>query len=110
MKLLLDENLSPALAVHFAEMFPGTAHVHHCALGNSTDDKIWSFARTEGFVITSKDRDFEEKSILLGQPPKVIRLRVGNSNTETIRNLIVAFFTQIEAFWHDDGATLLLIP
>jgi predicted nuclease of predicted toxin-antitoxin system len=37
-----------------------------------SDEKIWSFAAKNGFIITTKDDDFRGLSQLLGAPPKVI--------------------------------------
>jgi hypothetical protein len=44
-KLLFDENLSPRLVGALAEVYPGSAHVHHCGLGSADDSAIWQYAR-----------------------------------------------------------------
>jgi predicted nuclease of predicted toxin-antitoxin system len=77
-KLLLDENLSPCLAEALADVYPGSSHVHQCGLGSADDAAIWEYAKDHDYVIVSKDSDFEERSILLGCPPKVIWLRTSN--------------------------------
>jgi len=43
-KLLFDENLSPALIEALSDIFPGSTHVHECGLGSSADDEIWEYA------------------------------------------------------------------
>jgi len=35
-----------------------------------------------GFVIVSKDSDFQQRSLLYGNPPKVVWIRLGNSSVK----------------------------
>jgi hypothetical protein len=56
-----------------AHEFPGCAHVRNTGLRASEDGKIWDHARTNGFVIISKDTDFRERSYVEGFPPKIFR-------------------------------------
>jgi len=71
-KLLFDENISPRLAGVLADIYPDSAHVHHRGLGSADDLTVWQYAKDNGFTIVSKDSDFQERSVLLGAPPKVI--------------------------------------
>lgn len=77
-KLLFDENLSPRLPELLSDAYPGSAHVHNCGLGSADDLVIWQYAKDNAFAIVSKDSDFQERSVLLGFPPKIIWLRVTN--------------------------------
>jgi predicted nuclease of predicted toxin-antitoxin system len=88
MKLLLDENLPPALVAVLSQAYPGTAHVHDCGLGSVDDERVWVHAREHGFVIVTKDADYEELSMLKGAPPKLIWLRTGNCTTEALSTLL----------------------
>jgi len=97
-KLLFDENLSPRLPEGLAEAYPGSVHVHDCRLGSAEDSAIWQYAEENGFTIVSKDSDFQERSILLGQPPKIIWLRAANCSTGEIENLLRAAFPVIQRF------------
>ncbi len=81
MKLLFDENLSPRLVDGLADVYPGSLHLRDCDLRGASDAKIWRYARENGFAILSKDSDFAQRSSLLGSPPKVIWLRIGNCTT-----------------------------
>ena len=81
MKLLFDENLSPRLVKGLADVYPGSLHVRDCDLHGASDVKIWQYAQENGFAILSKDSDFAQRSTLLGSPPKVIWLRIGNCTT-----------------------------
>ena len=88
LKLLLDENLSYRLASSLSSAFPGSRHVDSVGLHSKADARIWEFARRNGFTIVSKDDDFRQRSILYGQPPKVVWLSVGNSSTEAMLRIL----------------------
>ena len=64
-----------------AHDFPGGAHVRDTGLRAAEDGQIWDHARTQGFMIVSKDTDFRERSYVEGFPPKIIWLDVGNART-----------------------------
>lgn len=70
--LLFDENVSPRLPLILANEYPGSAHVRHVGLLGATDQQIWIYARTNGFILVSKDTDFRERGFVEGAPPKVI--------------------------------------
>jgi predicted nuclease of predicted toxin-antitoxin system len=80
-KFLFDENLSQRLVQGLADVYPGSLHVRDCDLRGASDVKIWQYAQENGFAILSKDSDFAQRSTLLGSPPKVIWLRIGNCTT-----------------------------
>jgi predicted nuclease of predicted toxin-antitoxin system len=54
-KLLYDENLSPALVAQLADVYPDSAHVHDIGLGMADDSEVWRRAKDEGYCIVSKD-------------------------------------------------------
>jgi predicted nuclease of predicted toxin-antitoxin system len=110
MKLLLDENLPPSLARSLADIYPGSKHVDECNLDSSPDDSIWNFAKENGFVITSKDSDFEQRSILRGHPPKVVWIRAGNCSTLAIEALLRNYSVVIHTFHADAVESILVIP
>ena len=109
MKLPLDENLSPRLTELLADLYPDSAHVHQCGLGSSDDLAIWEYAKVNGFTIVSKDSDFEERSILLGCPPKVILLRARNCSSKEIARLLRNAFSQIDDFIREREETCLVL-
>jgi len=76
MKLLLDQNLSPRLPQLLFDLFPGSVHVRDVGLRDAAD-AIWQYAKAHAFVVVSKDSDFQQRSLLLGAPPKFIWLRLG---------------------------------
>ena len=78
MKLLFDENLSDRILPKIIGLYPDSVHVKTFGLTNTDDAEIWEYAKTNDFVIVSKDSDFHQRSLLYGHPPKFIYLRVGN--------------------------------
>jgi predicted nuclease of predicted toxin-antitoxin system len=109
MKLLLDENLPPALVAVLGQSYPGTAHVHDSGLGAADDGRIWAYAREHGFVIVTKDADYEELSMLKGSPPKLIWLRTGNCTTETLNQLLHLRAGEIAKFLASESDAILEI-
>ena len=98
MKFLIDNNLSHKLVESLLSFFSDTEHVRD-TLGVSADDSsIWLFAKKEGYVIFTKDNDFDERARLFGCPPKVIHLICGNKTTKDILNLIISNLEEIEKF------------
>lgn len=84
MKLLLDQNLSRKLVNEIETIYPDSCHLTSILPENSSDRDIWKYAMENGFAIVTKDDDFEQRSILLGHPPKVIWLRLGNCKSEDV--------------------------
>ena len=110
MKLLFDQNLSHKLVAEFASEFPGSKHVRELGLANSDDDAIWEHAKQQGFVILSKDSDFHQKSFLVGHPPRVIWLRLGNCSTSTIARTLRSSAAVIAEFGAHKEASFLVLP
>lgn len=109
MKLLFDQNLARSLVERLSDLFPGSAHVRDIGLAQSTDAVIWEHARTAGFAIVSKDSDFQQRSILLGTPPKVVWLRVGNCPTSKIEKLLRDRSVELHTFAADSTQSLLIL-
>jgi len=95
-KLLFDENLSPKLPELLEMVYPGSTHVKHCGLNKASDAEVWEYAKAHGFVILSKDSDFQDRSMLWGSPPKVIWLRIPNcASVEVAEVLRNAMFSDL---------------
>lgn len=90
MKLLLDENLSRRVIPFLQDAFPGSSQVALLNLGNVDDRTIWDFAKDQEFVIVTKDADFYDMSIVYGQPPKIIWLKIGNQSKAVTVNALVS--------------------
>jgi predicted nuclease of predicted toxin-antitoxin system len=108
-KLLFDANLSPVLVGRLRAEYPHSLHVRDVGLRNGSDAEIWEYARGNGFVITSKDTDFRERSFVEGSPPKVIWLDVGNAGTREIELLLRRERQRIEQFVQAPDVSLLIL-
>jgi predicted nuclease of predicted toxin-antitoxin system len=81
MKLLFDENLSPKLTQRLADLFPNSLHVRDIGMKATIDPIVWDYAKDNNLMIVSKDADMHDLSLVLGNPPKVIWLRIDNCST-----------------------------
>ncbi len=109
MKLLFDQNLSHRLVPRLSAEYPLSQHVRDVGLVDATDPAIWQYAKQHGFVVVSKDVDFQQRALLLGHPPKIVWLRVGNASTTMVEDLLRNRHTELLAFEADaTGAFLVL--
>lgn len=109
MKLLLDENLSDRIVYRIIDLYPNSEHVKTLALTNTDDGIIWEYAKVNDFVIVSKDSDFHQRSLLYGHPPKFIYLRIGNSPTSKIVEILRDNFDTIVEFVYRKAASILVL-
>jgi predicted nuclease of predicted toxin-antitoxin system len=108
MKLLFDENLSPKLPRLVAGTFPESRHVRDLGLTGHTDEEIWEYARTNDFIIVSKDKDFYQRALFYGTPPKFIWLCLGNCTRLDLLELIRRHELDILAFQTSPESVLVL--
>jgi predicted nuclease of predicted toxin-antitoxin system len=110
-RLLFDENLSRRLVADLAAEYPGSTHVEiETALGRRRpDEDIWDFARASAYAIVSKDNDFRQRAFLLGPPPKVVWLSVGNAGTDEIAELLRVRVVEMERFAASPDEALLVL-
>ncbi|MEX2581418.1 MAG: DUF5615 family PIN-like protein [Verrucomicrobiales bacterium] len=110
MKLLLDQNLSRRLVGMLESEFPGTAHV--LLLGKEQDDDgdIWTFAAANDYAIVSKDKDFYQRSVVSGHPPKVIHLTLGNCSVDDIAAALLNRPGQVKDFLKHESKSYLVFP
>lgn len=85
MKLLLDENLSRNIVPALQEAFLGTTQVALVGLERASDRAVWEFAKAGEFTIVTKDDDFLGLLSLLGYPPKIVLLTLGNCTNRQIK-------------------------
>lgn len=109
MKLLLDENLSDRIIHRIIDLYPNSEHVKTLGLINTDDAIIWEYAKTNNFVIVSKDSDFYQRSLLYGHPPKFIYLRIGNSPTSKIVQILRDNFDAIAQFKVLESESILVL-
>ena len=109
MKLLFDQNLSFKLVGRLADLYPDAAHVRDVGLASADDGVVWDYARTQGFVIVSKDSDFYQRSLVTGNPPKVVWIRRGNCSTADIEDILRRHVSDLLAFECDPSAAFLIL-
>ncbi len=105
--LLFDQNLSPQLVAHLADLFPGSKHVVAAGLDRAADRDVTAFARANDCMIVTKDADFGEMIVLAGVPPKVIWIRRGNCSTRAIEILLREQYESIRAFSENPEAGII---
>ena len=89
MKLLLDENLSRRLIPFLQHDYPGSNQVVLLGMQSATDQEVWQKVKDDDYVIVTRDADFQELSLVWGQPPKVIRLKTLNQTRATTLKLLI---------------------
>ncbi len=110
MKLLFDENLSPALPRRISDLFPNSVHVRDVGMKAMDDPIVWDYAKDNGFMIVSKDADMHDLSLVYGNPPKVVWLRLGNCSTRQVEELLRQDFEVIKLFYENEYVSLLALP
>jgi predicted nuclease of predicted toxin-antitoxin system len=78
MRLLVDAQLPPALALWFGEHGLASAPVRQLGLRDSDDGSIWNFATSGEWTVVTKDEDFVARCVGNPAAPAVIWLRIGN--------------------------------
>jgi predicted nuclease of predicted toxin-antitoxin system len=108
-KLLFDQNISDRLVDRLNDIYPSSQHVRQIGLATADDADVWACAARDGRVIVSKDSDFRQRSFLLGQPPKVVWIALGNCSTQQIEALPRDRRSQLEQFAGDPAAAFLVL-
>ncbi|NJM45218.1 MAG: DUF5615 family PIN-like protein [Alkalinema sp. RU_4_3] len=109
MKLLFDENLSPNLPHRLRDLFPNSLHVRDVGMKATIDPVVWDYAKDNELMIVSKDSDMHDLSLVLGNPPKVIWIRLGNCSTSQVENQLRRNFEPISSFYTDESLSLLAL-
>ena len=109
MKLLFDQNLSHKLVSRLGDAYPDSVHVRDVGLGEAPDDAVWEYAKNNDLVIVSKDSDFHQRSLVVGHPPKAVWLRIGNTTTAAVEQLLRSRSLEIADFLADEEASFLAL-
>ena len=109
MRLLFDENLSHQLVPLLADVFPQSVHVRDVGLKSADDPVVWEYAKGNHLIIVSKDSDLRQRSFVLGHPPKLVWVRLGNCSTSEVERLLRRHFSAIVTFHQDTEASFLAL-
>ena len=93
-----------------ADIFPDSLHVRDAGMKATADPLVWNYAKNNDFMIVSKDADMHDLSLVFGNPPKVIWVRLGNCSTSDVEDLLRRDFGVINVFYADSEASLLDLP
>jgi predicted nuclease of predicted toxin-antitoxin system len=108
-RLLFNENLSARLVALLADVYSGSAHPEHAGLLGAPDGAVWEHAASGGYVLVTKDEDFQRLSVVRGPPPKVVWVRLGNCATADVARLLWLRYDDVARFVaHEDAAFLAL--
>jgi predicted nuclease of predicted toxin-antitoxin system len=102
MKLLFDQNISYRILKLLTEEYRESTHVKSEGMINAPDRQIWEFAKKNGFIVVTKDSDFNDLNSLYGFPPKVIWLRLGNLPTKQVYEVLLDKFNDLQTFNNDN--------
>jgi len=110
-KLLFDENLSPAVLVDaLRDVYPESQHVSGGGVGRCRRRcRLGKYATQYGSRIVSKDSDFAERSVLESGPPKVIWIRWATVPTLGDEAQLRSAHEIVQAFIEEDEETCLLL-
>jgi predicted nuclease of predicted toxin-antitoxin system len=108
-RLLLDENLSESVLPAIVDLYPESLHVRLLGARGASDDVVWRLAKEHGCVLVTHDEDFLRLSIVLGAPPKVVWLAVGNCSNQEVIRLLRTRHQNIHEFCGHDQATFLTL-
>lgn len=88
MKLLFDQNISFKIEKKIASFFSKSKQVRSLNLENASDSEIWEYAKNNKYTIVTFDADFSDIANIKGNPPKIIWLRLGNTTTKNIVEIL----------------------
>ena len=103
MKLLLDENLSRRLVPFLQSEFPESNQVTLVGLEQADDRTIWRYAKENGYIIVTRNADFEELSAIHGAPPPVIWIRIPNQAKSAVLKLLLKHRELLQGILQEKG-------
>ena len=109
MKLLFDHNLSPKLVDRLADLFPESTHLYTLGMDQLDDREVWNYAKTNGFMIATRDSDYNEILTIQGFPPKIIWIRRGNCSTSAIEIMLRSHLADIQTLDNDSSLGILTL-
>lgn len=95
MKIWIDAQLSPSLAVWLREAFSVDAvALKELGLRDALDETIFAAARREGAIVMTKDADFVRLQEQQGAPPQIVWITCGNTSNARLRTVLLSTFIE----------------
>lgn len=109
MQWLIDTLLPPSFAKYLLKLGEDAIHISNFPEGHLYSDKtIRKIAIETNRIILSKDWDFFDDFFILGHPPKIVHLQIGNcGNMELFSTFERNLFRIIELLNQDCGMVVL---
>ena len=95
MKFLVDINLPPRLRLWLREQGHEATHLSDLNALTMKDKRVWQLAATRQEIVVSKDVDFYERALVLGKPPQVLHIAVGNCSNDDLLSTLAASWSTI---------------
>lgn len=102
MRFLFDQNISHRILKLIPKEYSESTTIKNEGLINASDKEIWEFARSNEYIIVTQDSDFKDLNSLYGFPPKIIWIRTGNTETQSIVNILIDYSDEIRTFINDN--------
>ncbi len=96
MKFLVDANLPPHLCSWLRRLGHEAEHLADLGLLTVTDTELWERGKNQHVIILSKDSDFYDRALLLGTPPQVLHIAVGNCSNARLIEILTSAWQEIE--------------
>lgn len=92
MKIWVDAQLSPAIAVWITQNFEQleAVAIRDVGLRDAEDTVIYFSAKEANVTVMTKDSDFIELQKRHGVPPKVIWVTCGNTSNASLKKILLA--------------------
>lgn len=108
MNFLVDANLPPRLCAWLRHRGHQATHLDELQSLRLPDKQVWKLAAARTQIIISKDMDFYERALLLGKPPQVLILALGNCGNDDLIAALESSWTAITSEL-SSGARLVLV-
>lgn len=102
MRFLFDQNISHRILKLIPKEYSESTTIKNEGLINASDKEIWEFARSNEYIIVTQDSYFKDLNSLYGFPPKIIWIRTGNTETQSIVNILIDYSDEIRTFINDN--------
>ena len=96
MKIWIDAQLSPALALWIVQTFGISAvALRDIGLRDGTDRQIFLAAKEQSTIVMTKDADFVRLLENLGAPPQIIWITCGNTSDAHLKRLLTSALPRV---------------